>query len=518
MTSLTSYCRKTRSIHIRREVTQNDVRTPHELTSRHARQRPAVHQRHWPGIPVSCSEAFVDIPIIKPFRCIRSCHIVRKLTVMQKKTKAIIVSAIVTCLYTTFTFALEAPVSGQPKGNTTHQNWQKDMQPLVRFGSSIMTRSRAERMLGRKGTLIDFHPCGANDGSCVEITALMPDDRVIRYVVADIRCVVTQAPAKNLNDRDVQSVKPQAMAPATPQTSKQISRKRPKHPAVSQSTAVGQSTTTAAISRPDDACLQNNMVILRSIESNVLSVTADGHLLRMTHVYQDLGRDRSVWRNAATLTRSGWITGLVTPPGGEDRGGSYELKDANGEEIASNSESWHTIAGSIPEASAAERCDARRQQIASSQGAAGVMPIEFCRMLEPDTIVVGGVVEWNVTFCDAFEKATNAEVKKAADTFYDRCLQNPDRMLTLSDPDATVEELAALIEFKTPYEAGVSSNAPSNCNNYTASDVEVDMGGGQICVADVNMECGETSPGSCYCEPASLASPMVCTDDEVDNL
>ncbi len=367
---------------------------------------------------------------------------------------------------------------------------------LAKFGDSWMTRERAEEMLAPLGAkFVDFSKCGYNDGSCIYITAVKRNDNVFRYEILDKVCY-----------KNPQNTKPNLGIQSDQRTiQKSISAK-------TQINKESSSTSKDSTEPPKDFCLSVKRVVSRVKQDNMVAISPDGHLFRFTHVFQERGNNE--WKDVETLSFANWITGFITPTGGEDVGWSYEIYDEKGDLAGSNSESVNQIAGSSDGSTTDyQRCTARKDTMKSTNLEMMIGGFwDICKLVEPDKFTLGDAIvpaslEWNGGICQGFENMRKRYLEQIQNEFMEDCLANPDWVLSDNNLNFTVIEYAELIQFKPPGEINTS---PSVCSSYTVKDVHVDMGDGRVCTADVRMECTSNVAGGCYCSPDSIAGDLVC--------
>ncbi|MEI4235349.1 hypothetical protein [Roseovarius sp. D22-M7] len=355
----------------------------------------------------------------------------------------------------------------------------EDLRPDPVFDGEIITEARAKEMIASFGwTLVSVDACGGNNGSCIDLTIVKKNERVFRYTLAQDRCAAGLKVSKGgLRNTRTSRTKEETIAPRRS-------------------------------GRPRDFCIDGHRVSSRIVLENSTLLMPDALVVKFEHTLQLPGEAR--WESQVTLSESDWKTGLVLPPSGRYEGWAWEVRDGDGQTLNSDSDEVQRIAADGgSEASPEARCETRANLIGTIGNTERALSDQACKMIEPDVIVVGPV-EWNVSFCEIYHSATVTEIEKVRAEFMDACLANPDLVLTASDPNETVVDLAELITFQNIFE---HEGVPSVCIDFTAKDVSVDMGDNLNCTGDVRFHCYNKPDGSCYCEPGAVVSKeLACAE------
>jgi len=400
---------------------------------------------------------------------------------------------VISCLSSSLGFAksvsgqsLDSSSVGLPTQHTEASEW-------VFFAGSRMTTNRAEGMLNSTNMeLVGFEKCESTNHDCVALSVERKNGNIFQYFLIDKPCyTVTKSGVSQVATRDIKQA-----------SSIQLSNKH-------ESTK-NLDTETEAQKKPRDFCISGYKVASRIKQDYITSVTPDGHLVKLSHLVQDPADDQ--WKDVATMSISNWIESFVTPPSGAIEGWSYELLDQDGAIIAGDHSEWSATAGSSNSTVSDEaRCKARVDRISKDHiWIAQPLLKTSCGLFWPTTVNVV-VADFNTDYCGAVDQSTTRGKQALSSALLDKCFENPEKFLATDNPSKLLitNDDVEDIQFQTPWV--LEGLVPADCSSFTARNVDVDMGDGMICTADIRYECSEKTTGVCECEEGAMASDLACT-------
>jgi hypothetical protein len=273
------------------------------------------------------------------------------------------------------------------------------------------------------------------------------------------------------------------------------------------------------------SCFAGYKMLFRARQENTLYADNLGYSRKGAQYYQTVDNGR--WLDLYSISASDWKFARVNS-GITDIGWAYEIRYADGTLRNGDSEVVEAIAsGATGGQTAGELCGGMRDALQSDANVTTLKAFGACKARPlPDAGNVGAEVSlepWGLGGSlngslsktnDTCENDKQMDLEKNATdaaSLYNDCLRHPGRyypeLFPPEDGALTIDALVTAIKSQYTSTGGPNGTCPSS---YVANNVQVDMGDGNVCTADVRFNCETTTSGGCECKAHQVEGEIVC--------
>jgi len=274
-------------------------------------------------------------------------------------------------------------------------------------------------------------------------------------------------------------------------------------------TTVGATTGTSG-ARRGDFCFGPYQVGFRIRHHLLMNSYEDRWVQNQTLTTQAPGADR--WERLWESSTHSWSIGKISS--GQERGWSYELRDAEGEVLGTDffTQPIQASTREGSEATTGELCEARKDSMVARHEEVLTLATEACEFTLPiNEVSLGAGLTFTKSYsgCEAVHDVGSARINTAGAAFMEACLVDPETALG-QESDAPANSLPP------PYLAGVDSNmfASADVTSVCPSEKQATSTWrtteGRYCTSTVTSACAKHDNGVCVCVATDAVE--ACTD------